>query len=510
MSPGKIISNFSLSNLDGDPADKTALLINPPVYDTQYWARWSQPYGLLRIASLLRDAGYKRRELYDFMEVDDKGHVHHHRISAHESYAERTEPSKPCNPWRIAKDDARIDFWKCHFGHRWEQFDQWLDDHGYTTDNPPDEIYISAIMTYWWESVRDLTARLRARFGKKTVIIVGGIYPTLCPQHCAELTSADIVVAGEVAEANDLWPDLSLYERKPDYAIVTPSRGCPYNCAYCAQRTINASRRKVAYRPAKDIVAEINHQVDEYGVKDIAFYADFLLWDSEANFEQVLKPLIADQTRHVRLHAPEGLDVRYLNRSQKLVDLMRAAHFAKLYLPVENIDEQYLSTMNRRHVRLKDFVDAVRACEKAGFKLRNLEVNAFVLYGLPRESIDGVVKTALFVSEVLGSIIPMLFTPVPTTGIYQDYLPYFRTRGWDKELQMLNGKVYPFLELNEGSLPDYIDLQRLMFMLNTHYRDASFRPFADSRVSASFRGNLSNTFYKYITTGLTEPDYLSS
>lgn len=510
MSPGRIISNFSLSNLDGDPADKTALLINPPVYDTQYWARWSQPYGLLRIASLLRDAGYKRRELYDFMQVDEKGHVHHHRISAHESYAERSEPTKPCNPWRIAKDDARIDFWKCHFGHRWEEFEQWLDDHGYTADHPPDEIFISAIMTYWWESVRDLTARLRARFGKKTVIIVGGIYPTLCPQHCADNTSADVVVAGEVADANDLWPDLSLYERKPDYAIVTPSRGCPYNCSYCAQRTINASRRKVAYRQPADIVAEIRHQIDEYGVKDIAFYADFLLWDSEVNFEQVLKPLIADQTRHVRLHAPEGLDVRYLNRSQKLVDLMRAAHFAKLYLPVENIDETYLSTMNRRHVRLKDFVDAVRACEKAGFKLRNLEVNAFVLYGLPRESIDGVVKTVLFVSEVLGSIIPMLFTPVPTTGIYQDYMPYFRTRGWDKELHMLNGKVYPFLELNEGSLPDYIDLQRLMFMLNTHYRDASFRPFADSRVSGSFRSNLSNAFYKYITTGLTEPDYLSS
>ena len=202
--------------------------------------------------------------------------------------------------------------------------------------------------------------------------------------------------------------------------------------------------------------------------------------------------------------------MRYLNRSQKLVDLMRAAHFAKLYLPVENIDETYLRTMNRRHVRLKDFVDAVKACEKAGFKLRNLEVNAFVLYGLPRESIDGVVKTVLFVSEVLGSIIPMLFTPVPTTGIYQDYVPYFRTRGWDKELQMLNGKVYPFLELNEGSLPDYIDLQRLMFMLNTHYRDASFRPFADSRVSNAFRNNLTNAFYKYITTGLMEPEYLGS
>jgi len=28
---------------------KRALLINPPVYDVQYWAEWSQPHGLLSL-----------------------------------------------------------------------------------------------------------------------------------------------------------------------------------------------------------------------------------------------------------------------------------------------------------------------------------------------------------------------------------------------------------------------------------------------------------------------------
>jgi hypothetical protein len=37
---------------------RSALLINPPVYDTQYWAHWSLPYGLLRVASWLRERGY--------------------------------------------------------------------------------------------------------------------------------------------------------------------------------------------------------------------------------------------------------------------------------------------------------------------------------------------------------------------------------------------------------------------------------------------------------------------
>jgi radical SAM superfamily enzyme YgiQ (UPF0313 family) len=137
-------------------------------------------------------------------------------------------------------------------------------------------------------------------------------------------------------------------------------------------------------------------------------------------------------------------------------------------------------------------------CEKAGFQLRNLDVNAFVLYGLPNERVDRVVKTSLFVSEVVGSIIPMLFTPVPSTAIYREYLPYFRERAWDKQLHLLNGKLYPFLELNEGSISDYIDLQRLMFTLNAHYRSESFRMFGDTRVSFALRENVRNGFEAFV------------
>jgi len=60
----RIACRFKTSDLSGEPKEKTALLINPPVYDTQYWAEWSQPYGLLRIARLLGNPGYKRRGLF--------------------------------------------------------------------------------------------------------------------------------------------------------------------------------------------------------------------------------------------------------------------------------------------------------------------------------------------------------------------------------------------------------------------------------------------------------------
>src|SRR5947208_4446567 len=96
--------SFRMSTLPGNPKRKTALLINPPVYDTQYWAEWSQPYGLLRIAALLKKKDYKRVTLFDFMEAspaprasqDDptvKRFVHKHRIHFDESYGEADAPA---------------------------------------------------------------------------------------------------------------------------------------------------------------------------------------------------------------------------------------------------------------------------------------------------------------------------------------------------------------------------------------------------------------------------------
>jgi len=470
-------------------------LINPPVYDVQYWAQWSQPYGLLRIARLLDKLGYKRRELFDFMEASgEKRTVSKRRIAPGESFVEKNTPAPKAPPHHIEKNGQCLNLWKYHFGKSWDEFDTWLDERGFTQANPPDEVWISATMTYWWESVRDLVGRLHRRWGhKKPFILLGGIYPTLAPEHAARFVKPDLVVAGEVFEANNLWPDLSLYEAPPSYAVITPARGCPYNCAYCAQRTINGGRRRVHYRPVQDIVDQMHYAQDTYGIKDFAFYADFLLWDHERNFQPLLEALIADK-RFYRLYAPEGFDVRHLCQSQRLLDLIKQANFKKLYLPCESINDDHLAQLNRRHVTLEHFIKAVRMCERAGFALRHMDVNAFVLYGLPRERIDDVVKTILFVSEVVGSIIPMLFTPVPTTAIYEQYLPCFQARGWDKDLHMLNGKLYPFLEMNEGSVDDYADLQRLMYTLNTQYRGKSFQLFGNTLVAESFRDNMRNGF----------------
>lgn len=492
---------FDPASLPGNPRRKTALLINPPIYDTQYWAEWSQPYGLLRIGALLRQRRYKHIECFDFMEAtpvsgdlndaEGKRSVPKHRIHCDESYGEHAGPVSRARPYVIEKSGERLDLFKYHFGKSWGDFEQWLEMKGFTT-NPPNEVYVSSVMSYWWESTRDLVSRLRRLLGKKPCIIIGGIYPSIDPLHAAQYTGADIVVAGEVEAANDLWTDLSVYANRPTYAIITPSRGCPYSCHYCAAVAVNGGVQRVRFRTVDDVFGEMLDKYERLGIRDFALYADFLLFRYRDNLVPLLRRIVESKMPW-RLYAPEGLDTRFLAESQELCDLLKATHFQKIYLPVENVDDNILVSLNRKHVKLRHVIQATENIRRAGFRMRHQDVSGYCLYGIPGEAIANVVKTALFVSDVIGSIIPMLFSPVPSTPLYEKYREHYRLNGWCKEdgrvrdLHMLNGKLFPFLGINEGTLSDYIDLQRMMFMLNESYRSKSFNVFGGGLVAKSFR-----------------------
>lgn len=427
---------------------RTALLINPPVYDSQYWARWSQPAGLLRIARLLRNKGY-RVSLIDCMETNGAGMVPKRRVYS------RNQPRA------VVRDDITRPLY--HFGLPLSGLAARLNE---LADSPPDEVWVTSIMTYWWESTRDVVDLVRSIL-PKAAILVGGIYPTLATQHAAErLASADIIFKGEISEASDLWTDLSLYETPPTYAILTTSRGCPWDCVYCAARAL--SGQKMRKRDAEDVLAEIIDKRERFGIRRFGFYEDNALVSGRGrHLGEILDAIIATGMR-LTLYAPEGFETRLL--TPDLARKMRMAGFEKVHLPLETVKNDVNRQWNRRHSSTETFESALEAVLTAGFRPRTEEINVFVLFGLPGENIDDVVDSMLYAHARVGSIIPMLFTPVPGTRVWDQHQKYLQQeRHFD--LQDLNGKFLPFLEYNRSFNPglrasDYLHLEGLMAILN--------------------------------------------
>jgi radical SAM superfamily enzyme YgiQ (UPF0313 family) len=139
---------------------------------------------------------------------------------------------------------------------------------------------------------------------------------------------------------------------------------------------------------------------------------------------------------------------------------------------------------------MDNFFYALQNAVDAGFRLRGQEINCFILFGLPDEDLQAVYDTVVFVSSRVGSIIPMLFTPVPGTPLFESYRNYIDEKGFD--LQHLNGKFLPFLEFNgrkyKGlAADDYHTLEALMWRLNTKVRESSFNLGGTGRAATAFR-----------------------
>jgi radical SAM superfamily enzyme YgiQ (UPF0313 family) len=506
---------------------RAALLINPPVYDTQYWAHWSLPYGLLRVASWLRDKGY-RLKLIDCMmanqdrTVPKKARKVRRVCSTEEFVPERWNGFRP-------KEDEKIEY--CfgltaedletrlqHIGERATSAQQSLFER--SVFPVPDEIWISSIMTYWWESTRDVIQACQHVF-PQAVIRVGGIYPTLAPDHAmkhlalrepfhilgrqldledARQRSRDLIVSATIPEANAYPLDLDLYvsdgagdpedhPERPIYTILTTSRGCPFTCSYCAANVLNEGRR-IWVRDYRSVYHEIKHRFSQ-GIREFCFYEDNLLLGHQ-NFIDLLHLIAEDrELKGIELHAPEGIEVRLLR--PEVAQLLRRAGLKRLYLPLETVSPVMQRHWRRTHTSMDDFFYALQNAADAGYRLRCQDINCFVLFGLPDEDLQAVYDTVVFASSRVGSVIPMLFTPVPGTPIYDIYRTYIEDQGF--ELHHLNGKLLPFLHYNtrkyrELSHRDYLALEGLMWRLNAKVRSETFDMGSDERVASVFRNTL--------------------
>lgn len=558
--------------------NKRALLINPPIYDVQYWAEWSQPHGLLKVGSFLKQVGYKTR-LIDCLFPDKNRNIPKKNKSVVKLGVADYEI--PFDEFKknggIIASNQRIKF---TFGLNLDDLRKELLTLAGLTEIRvgknrkaiqgsflneifnPDEIWITSIMTYWWESTVDVAALCKELF-PSALIRVGGIYPTLAPEHLVQKLSTrnmhfhtvlgydlnlddtrDLVVVGEIPKASWCDLDFDLYYQPeiqnsryyhgpkfgevgyelaisnrsyygPSYAIMTTTRGCPFDCAYCAQRAYNlydneiirhslwtderGHKQMVRTRGVNETLEEIRDKYNRWGIRHFAFYEDNFLLRKE-HFSSILNGIVNDPdlSGNVHLYAPEGIEVRLID--SELANLMHSAGFERVYLPLENINTDVIKSWNRSHSNVQMFERAVQNCLNAGFILRNMQINAFLLFGTPGENIRDVVDSALFASSRIGSVIPMLFTPVPGSAMYNEYEIYLKDEmGFD--LQHLNGKLFPFLAYNQRinpglNLQDYLDLEALMFRLNAQAVRGTFNIGGDNKVAVAFRKSIISERYE--------------
>jgi radical SAM superfamily enzyme YgiQ (UPF0313 family) len=381
------------------------LFINPWIHDFAAFNLWARPLGLLKIAENLSsfDADLLFIDCTDSFEPNTLGIGKYHSEIIQKPDLLRALPR----------------YYK-RYGVTIHDFRSRLQ-----SLMPFDIVLMTSIMTYWYPGVQE-TIRIVRETAGSVPIVLGGIYPTLYPEHARKNAGADRIYAGQAGQGIfRLFQELGLVlsrrrDPSPYYALGFSSRhgsapllsstGCPYRCSYCASRILFPAYER---RPVMDILEELK-QLFALGVRDFAFYDDALLYQSDAHIKPLLEGIIRSGLGF-RLHAPNGMHARLID--PELAGLMRMSGFATIRLSLETIDPSRQEETGGK-VGTPDFEQAVRHLKREGFTKE--QIGAYLLYGLPGQDLEEVEKGVDFLKRLGVRIHLAEFSPIRGTASWTD------------------------------------------------------------------------------------------
>ena len=205
-------------------------------------------------------------------------------------------------------------------------------------------------------------------------------------------------------------PDRSLLLQSETYSndqlsMVMTSRGCPFNCSFCASSTI--WKRKVRFRSTEHVFREIRELKEEYGIKNITFMDDSFTINSKKAVE------FCNALINNKLNITWSCLTRVDIISDSLIALMKKAGCTKIVVGIESGNERVLQFINK-NITLNMIRNAVAILKK-----HKMYWAGFFLFGLPTETEAEVLDTLHFMKELRPDWAHIsIFTPYPETELY--------------------------------------------------------------------------------------------
>lgn len=196
------------------------------------------------------------------------------------------------------------------------------------------------------------------------------------------------------------------------YTPIYFTRGCPYDCTFCAVKIING--KKFRKRSVPNIIQELEMLYTRYGVRNMSIADDMLTLDRRYTM-QVLQGVI-DSGLKFKWDFPNGIRVTTLD--EEMLHKMEEAGWVSMCVAVESGSERILKHM------LKDItIDEIRTGVKLARKHTKMELVGFFILGYPEETEADIRASIKFALELpLDLCCFFYFTPHPGTEVYQHIL----------------------------------------------------------------------------------------
>jgi len=255
-----------------------------------------------------------------------------------------------------------------------------------------------------------LSQVLKKRYPNK-LIIFGGPHPTLVPDIVINEESVDMICIGEAEESilkladcidkknknfnvPNLWyknkgkiiknelkslslnlddipfPDYDLfYDKMPSfcrrYPVIIASRGCPFNCTYCANAALrkvfcsgSGNTKYIRQRSVENVIAELRFLKEKYKIKALIFNDDVFTINSKW-----LDYFLEEYRK--KINVPFLCITHLKTISQQQANALKAANCRLVVVGIQSGSEVFRKKFLNRYESDNDIVNFSKICHRA-------------------------------------------------------------------------------------------------------------------------------------------------
>ncbi len=278
-------------------------------------------------------------------------------------------------------------------------------------------------------------ASLAKEYDTKTLL--GGLHATMMPEECMNYGCFDFIVKGEgeitiplivenldkdefnidgmlyknngniiknkdrsyIKDLDELpFPARHLLENPDSYippdAIREPvtsmmtTRGCPSRCTYCCTKHILG--QEFRFRSPKNIADEVEHVIEEFGIKEIHLMDDVFTYNKKRVLE--FRDEIKRRDIDVNFVLANGVRADQLNR--EVLEALKDLGVISIGCGVESGNQEILNII-KKDIRLDRVREAYKMAKELGF-----QTWGFFILGLPGENEKTIKDTIKFAKEL--------------------------------------------------------------------------------------------------------------
>lgn len=195
----------------------------------------------------------------------------------------------------------------------------------------------------------------------------------------SKMTNSPVIIDSPIPDVNELpFPDFTAflnYEKINTYPLLT-SRGCPYNCSFCAVGKI--STKKWRSRNPSICIEELEQAQKILPNLTCVDVIDDCPTANPKHFKEFLKRYI-DKNINLRMSVA---NFRAKGMDEELLDLLKAARNDKICIAAEHADPQVFELIDKGET-----LDDIKKAAKL-IKSKGLELYLCFIIGLPKDSLS--------------------------------------------------------------------------------------------------------------------------